>query len=81
MMNIEKDFYTRIEEQFGDCKTVAYHLGEVGAIDTRRMEQYLIKDEFKRMRAEGMKIYKIYSILAEKYNKVSDSIKYIVERS
>lgn len=80
MLNIEKEFYKRIEDKFSECKSVAFHLAEFGVLTTNKMEQYIIKDDFKKMKAEGKTSRNIYFELSEKYCKEFDSIRYIVER-
>ena len=82
MINIEKEFYKAINEQFGDCDSVAYHLAEMGALTTTKMEQYLIKCDYRSAKQKTKQInHIIYSDLAIKYSKAFDSIKYIIEKT
>ena len=82
MINIEKEFYTRMEEKFSECKSVAFHLVEYGALTTTKMEQYLIKCDYKEAKKKTKNInHIIYSELAAKYSKAFDSIKYIIEKT
>ena len=83
-MNIEKEFYSRIDITFGDCKNVAYHLAEKCALTTGDMERYLIKCEFeeqKNITGRNKKpLMMVYSDLAEKYSKSIHSVIYIVKK-
>lgn len=81
MINIEREFYNKINEKFGDCDRVAFHLTEMGALTTKKMEFYLIKDDFKILKAKGKTAIQAYIELGEKYFKTFDAIRYIVEKS
>lgn len=81
MINIEKEFYNKINEQFGNCDRVAFHLTEMGALTTTKMEQYLIKTDFKKMREDKKSIHTIYEELADKYSKSPYGIQYIIEKT
>ncbi len=80
MINIEKEFYKVINEKFGECESVAYHLAEMGTLSTTKMEQYLIRHEFAEMKASGKRTTETWNFLAEKYCKNYKSIRYIIER-
>jgi hypothetical protein len=83
-MNIEKEFYTRIDTTFGECKEVAYHLAEKCALTTGDMERYLIKCEYeeqKNVKGRNKKpLMMVYSDLGEKYSKSIHAIIYIVKK-
>lgn len=81
-MNIEKEFYTRIKEEFAECSSLAYHLAEGGALMPSDMERYLIIKEFKEMVNSQPKKTKtlIREELSEKYCKSVQAIRSIVER-
>lgn len=84
MINIEKEFYSEIEKKFDHNKSVAYHLVQMGCIDTYQMERYLICSEFKaitdRNISEGKQkgTIQAFKDLAAKYNKSYGSIAYII---
>ena len=80
-MNIEREFYTRIDTTFGDCNNVAYHLAEKCALTTGDMERYLIRCEYEEQvfKNKNSKM-NIYADLAEKYCKSIHSVIYIVKK-
>ncbi len=81
MINIEKEFYTRMEDKFSECKSVAFHLVEYGALTTKKMEFYLIKDDFRILKSKGKTAIQAYIELGETYFKSFDAIRYIIEKS
>ena len=81
MINIEKEFFARMDEKFSECKSVAFHLVEYGALTTKKMEFYLIKDDFRILKSKGKTAIQAYIELGESYFKSFDAIRYIIEKS
>lgn len=81
-MNIEKEFYQRIKNQFSECASLAYHLAEGGALMPSDMERYLIRAEYKELTEQTPKRTKvsIREHLSDKYCKSVQSIRVIVEQ-
>lgn len=80
-MNIEKEFYKIIEEKYGDCKSVAFHLTEKCGLSAMIMERYLIRNDFEVMvTAKKYPKMEIYAMLGEKYSKSIDAIIYIIKK-
>lgn len=80
-MNIEKEFYRRMEEKFGECASVAFHLAEIGGMRQCDMERYLIKVEFQEMiSAKTLKSKRAtYTYLSERFFKSYQTIRNIVD--
>lgn len=82
MINIEKEFYTLIEQQFGEQKSIAFHFAQYGVMNIRQMEKYLIRKDFERMTTKEPTRTQtsIREELSEKYFKSTHQIRVIVER-
>lgn len=84
MINIEKEFYERVNKKFGECSSVVYKLVEDGAFGMNQMERYLIKAEYRdfvNKERKNKTLMGFYADLAEKYNKSDDSIWYIIHKT
>lgn len=80
-MNIEKEFYEKIEAKFGECSKLAYYLAEKCALTTSDLERFLIRTEVEEQIAKKKKPKMIiYADVAEKYCKSIDSVIYIVKK-
>jgi hypothetical protein len=81
-MNIEKEFYKKIKDRYGECSPIIYELVRDGLLGTSNMEKYLIKTEFLEQleKQNGKKKMAIYIDLAEKYSTSVDKIIYIAVR-
>lgn len=82
MINIEKEFYKLVEEQFADQKSIAFHFAQYGVMNIRQMEKYLIRKDFERMTTSQPTRTQtsIREELSEKYYKSTHQIRVIVER-
>jgi hypothetical protein len=80
-MNIEKEFYERINNKFGECSKLAYYLAEKCALTTSDLERFLIRSEVEEQIEKGKKSkMMIYADIAEKYCKSIHSVIYIVKK-
>lgn len=86
-MNIKNEFYSKVGQQFNQGVQIAQHLLEMGCINSYQMEQYLIRYDFKAITDKNIQEGKrkgtraAFEFLAEKYNKSSKAIEYIIGKT